>query len=110
MNSGRPQPCDEASRKWCLRVSTLGIMLSVLLAMLFYSWGGVLFDDEPYVVAYVNTCQNTTLNAKQYNRTHWYIPVPARAILLPAPPDATYAWDGVWFSTEQCMSVLCMGY
>lgn len=110
MQSARHRPCDASARKWCLRVSTVGAMLLVFSAMLFYSWGGVLFDDDPYIVAYVNTCSNVSVNAARVNGTHWRVEAPGRVMWLPSPPGAAFAWDGQYLSSEQCVGLLGMGY
>jgi hypothetical protein len=106
--TGETQTCDARARIWCLRVSTLSIVVIIFTAMLFYSWGGVLFDDDPYILAYVNGCTNISIGLERVNDTSWRLEKHVNVFWIPSPPDGEFFWDGDSI-TLGCVSVLGIG-
>ena len=100
--------CDSSARVWCLRMCTLSIVVCTFMAMLFYSWGGVLFDDDPYIITYVNGCSHVAINAQRVNDTTWRVENALNVVWIPSPPDASYTWNGTHL-TIGCSSVLGIG-
>ena len=105
--TGETRTCDAQARAWCLRVFTLSMVVITFLAMLFYSWGGVLFDDDPFIVAYVNGCTNVSFGMERVNETSWRLKKDVDVFWMPSPADGEFRWDGENISLA-CMSVMGM--
>jgi len=103
--TGETRSCDSHARKWCLRVFTIFIVAVTFLLMLFYSWGGVIFSDDPYILAYVNGCTNVSFGVQRVNDSSWALLVSTDVTWIPTPADGTFTWDGTHI-TLGCMSVL----
>lgn len=108
MNGRHARSCDSSARTWCLRVFTLSIVFVTFVAMLFYSWGGVIFDDDPYIAAYVNACMNISFGMDQISDNVW-CPIFKSLTWIATPPDASYVWDGECVRVEGCVSLLGVG-
>ena len=107
--TGETKTCDAHARRWCLRVSTLTVVVIVFLAMLFYSWGGVLFDDGSYLAAYVNGCTNVSFGMIRVNDTSWRLEKDVDVFWIPVPANASIIWDGTELSLG-CVSALGIGF
>jgi len=103
--TGETRTCDGKTRTWCLRVFTLSFVVVTFLSMLFYSWGGVLFDDDPYIAAYVNGCTNVSIGMERVNETSWRLKNIVDVFWMPSPADGEFLWDGE-IITLDCISVL----
>ena len=103
--TGETRSCDARARTWCLRVFTLTVVVTTFLAMLFYSWGGVLLDDSPYMIAYLNGCTNQSFGMTRVNDSSWRVERDVDVFWIPSPPDGAYVWDGENI-TLGCVSVL----
>lgn len=103
--TGETRTCDAQARAWCLRIFTLTMVVVTFLAMLFYSWGGVLFDDDPYMVAYINGCTQQSFGATRVNATSWRLETNVDVFWMASPPDGEFLWDGETI-TLGCVSVL----
>lgn len=107
--TGETRTCDAQARAWCLRIFTLTMVVVTFLAMLFYSWGGVLFDDDPYMVAYINGCTQQSFGATRVNMTSWRLETNVDVFWMASPPDGEFFWDGETI-TLRCVSVLGIVY